>query len=287
MKRRVEILVLSDIHLGSKTCKATELLNYLKSVKPQIIILNGDIIDTAQLKSLPSTHLRVINRFMKLMTNGTRIYYLTGNHDASLRRFSDFNSGNLFLRDQLILKLGNKKYWFFHGDVLDNSMIGAQWLSHFFARHFGFLYFFNKLFKGNKSSKTEKYIQKFEEKAISMAHTEGYDAVVCGHVHQPEIKHSENIVYLNSGDWIDNLTALEYSFGEWSIYKYDPLDFDLINPKLHVKDIDIDNDELKMVQSTQLMKKQLLKKPNEYVVVKQIDTHDWVHNDAVWDGIEH
>ena len=139
MKRRVEILVLSDIHLGSKTCKATELLNYLKSVKPQIIILNGDIIDTAQLKSLPSTHLRVINRFMKLMTNGTRIYYLTGNHDASLRRFSDFNSGNLFLRDQLILKLGNKKYWFFHGDVLDNSMIGSQWLSHFFARHFGFL----------------------------------------------------------------------------------------------------------------------------------------------------
>lgn len=271
MKKKVEIVVLSDIHLGSKSCKATELLNYLKSIKPQIIILNGDIIDTKQLSTLPIEHLRVINRLMKLMSNGTRIYYLTGHNDASLRRFTDFNSGNLFLREQLVLKLGEQKFWFFHGHILENT----SWLKRFSIKLLK--PFLNKKHSLNNS---------FEEKAISIADTEGYDAVVCGNSHKPKIINNGKIKYFNSGDWVENMTALEYNFGEWNLYCYDPLDYDLINPKLHIRNIEIDNDELKLLQPTPLIRKQKLAKPNEYVVIKQLNTYDWVHNEDLWDGIE-
>ena len=287
MKRKVEILVLSDIHLGSRACKAKELLNYLKSIKPQILILNGDIIDTTQLKTLPRDHVRVINRFMKMLANGTRIYYLTGQQDATLRRFSDFSSGNLFLRDQLVLKLGDKKYWFFHGDAMDSEMGISGFLSRFLSRYLGISQFLNSLFKTKKLGQSEKEVQQFEQKAVEMAHTEGYDAVVCGHVHIPKMAQHDDITYLNAGDWVENMSSLEYNFGEWSVYQYDTSDFDLINPKLHVKDLDLDEDEQKLVASSEDFKKQVLKKPNEYVVVRQRNTQDWIHNDAIWDGIEY
>lgn len=281
MKKKVEILVLSDIHLGSKSCKAAELLNYLKSIKPQIIILNGDIIDTQQLSNLPSDHLRVINRLMKLMSNGTRIYYLTGNKDASLRRFADFSSGNFFLREQLVLQLGDKKFWFIHGNILDNfswyKRIAAYMLKPLYA-----------CWATLKNDVTPTFLDdKYEEAIIKLAHTEGYNAVVCGHSHQPKISKNESIQYLNSGDWVENMTALEFSYGEWHLYRYDPLDYDLINPKLHIKNQDLDSDELKLLQPTTLIRKQKLKKPKEYILIRQLNTHDWIHNDSVWDGIEY
>lgn len=279
MKRKIEILVLSDLHLGSKTCKAKELSNYLKSIKPQILILNGDIFNTKQIQSLPLDHLKIVNRLMKMLTNGTRIYYLTGSSDRSIRRFSDFSSGQLHVRDQLVLQLEGKKYWFFHGDVLDTSFLKTRGLKTFFSKYIPFIRKIN-------ASNTVALSEKFEEKALKHADTEGYDAIVCGHTHQPKIVKNGSIGYLNSGDWVENCTALEYNFGEWSIYKYDPIDFDSVNPKLKVKDLELDEDEIKMLQSEKEAKKAVLKKPKDYVIIKSRNSDDWVHNEQLWDGIE-
>jgi UDP-2,3-diacylglucosamine pyrophosphatase LpxH len=274
MKRKIDIVVLSDTYLGSKASKATELLNYLKSIKPQIVILNGNILATQQLKTLPKEHFRVVNRLMKMLSNGTRIYYLTGDSDASLRRFADFNSGNLFLRDQLLLQLGGKKYLFFNGDMIEQK---KGFLTKTIKKVFTFL--------GIKSKLSDSDILgSFENKAIEAANTEGCNVVVCGHTQEPKIELNQPIQYLNSGDWVFNKTALEYNYGEWSIYKYDTMDFDTINPKLSVKTDDIDDDDINILSP----KKKIthLKRPKEFVVVRERETDNWVHNDAVWDGLE-
>jgi UDP-2,3-diacylglucosamine pyrophosphatase LpxH len=274
MKRKIDIVVLSDIYLGSKASKAVELLNYLKSIKPQIIILNGNILATQQLKTLPKEHLRVINRLMKMLSNGTRIYYLSGDSDASLRRFADFNSGNLFLRDQLFLQLGGKKYLFFNGDMIQQSR-------GFWAKTIKKV----KTFLGIKSNLSDSNIHfSFENKAIEAANTEGCNAVVCGHTQEPKIALNQPIQYLNSGDWVFNKTALEYNYGEWSIYKYDAMDFDIINPKLSVKTDDIDDDDINILSPKRKITQ--LKRPKEFVVIREREADSWIHNDAVWDGLE-
>ena len=131
MKRNVELVVISDVHLGTYGCHAQELLNYLKSIKPETLILNGDIVDMWQFKKsyFPELHLRVINKIFRLSLNGTKVFYLTGNHDEQLRRFTDMNFGNFHLRDSLELILHGKKHWFFHGDVFDASVMRTPWLA--------------------------------------------------------------------------------------------------------------------------------------------------------------
>ena len=131
MKRKLEIAVISDTHLGTRGCHAKELLNYLKSIKPDTLVLNGDIIDMWQFNKsyFPQEHIKVLNRLLKMSLNGTKVYYITGNHDDPLRNFSDLSMGNVHLRDSLTLQIGGKKCWFFHGDVFDTSVIRFRWLS--------------------------------------------------------------------------------------------------------------------------------------------------------------
>ncbi|RYE55739.1 MAG: UDP-2,3-diacylglucosamine diphosphatase, partial [Sphingobacteriales bacterium] len=130
-KREVELVVISDVHLGTYGCHAKELLNYLKSIKPKTIILNGDIIDIWQFSKsyFPESHMKVIRRIMKFVTDGVPVYYLTGNHDEMLRKFSDLQIGCFQLTDKLVLQLGTKKAWFFHGDVFDVTMQHSKWLA--------------------------------------------------------------------------------------------------------------------------------------------------------------
>jgi UDP-2,3-diacylglucosamine pyrophosphatase LpxH len=244
MKRKVELVVISDTHLGTYGCHAKELHNYLKSIKPDTLVMNGDIVDMWQFKKsyFPKEHLLVINRIMKLLANGTKIYYITGNHDDILRRFSNFSNGSFFLRDQLILQLNGKKYWFFHGDAFDVSILKARWLAKLGGLSYDYLILLNKYVNSitkmlgrnpvsfakavKMSVKTAvKFINDFEEKAIEVAQTEGYDYVVCGHVHRPQMREVGKVTYLNSGDWVESLTALEYNGGEWVLYQYNPLEF--------------------------------------------------------------
>ncbi|MBL7813739.1 MAG: UDP-2,3-diacylglucosamine diphosphatase [Saprospiraceae bacterium] len=239
MKRKIDIAVISDVHLGTKGCHAQELLTYLKSIKPDMLILNGDIIDMWQFKKsyFPKEHSKMLNRLLKMSISGTKIYYITGNHDEALRQFSNLSLGDIHLRDSLSLMIGGKRHWFFHGDVFDTSVIRFPWLAKLGGRSYDFLVGMNKTvnfllyslgfekiafskYIKMKVKKAVKFIHDFEQQAIQVAKNKAYDVVVCGHVHTPQLRTEGGILYLNSGDWVENLTALECVAGKWHIYHY-------------------------------------------------------------------
>jgi len=242
-KRKIDILVLSDIHLGTYGCRAQELLQYLHTIKPKKVILNGDIIDVWQFRKyyFPKSHLKVIRMFLVWLTKGIKVYYITGNHDEVMRRFKGIKIGSLSVLNSLVIKEKGKSFWFFHGDVFDVTMKYSKWLAKLGGVGYDLLIIINtlvnkiyKLFGKGKISlsgkvkesvkNAVKYMNDYEETAISIAIDNGFDAVICGHIHQPTIRKATTpkgtVDYLNSGDWIENLTALEYTAGEWSLYKY-------------------------------------------------------------------
>jgi len=243
-KRSVELVVLSDIHLGTRGCHAKELLKYMKSIDPKKVILNGDIVDIWQFKKsyFPKAHMQVIKQIASWATKGVKIYYVTGNHDEMLRKFVGFEMGSLKIVNKVVLKLDGKKAWFFHGDVFDVTMQHSKWLAKLGANGYDLLILINrlvnhismKLGKGkislskrikNSVKGAVKFVNDFETVAADIAISNDYDYVVCGHIHQPEMREIKNeegkVMYLNSGDWIENLTALEYNNQTWSIYKYE------------------------------------------------------------------
>jgi UDP-2,3-diacylglucosamine pyrophosphatase LpxH len=243
LKRKVEIAVISDVHLGTFGCHAKHLLTYLNSIEPKKLILNGDIVDIWQFKKryFPKSHLSVIKKIMDFAANGTEVVYITGNHDEMLRKFTDTEIGNISIVNKLVLNLDGKKAWFFHGDVFDISIQNAKWLAKLGGYGYDFLILLNhfvnkgldllgkeryslskKIKNGVKGA--IKYINDFENVATDLAIENGYDYVVCGHIHQPKMLFVENkrgkTTYLNSGDWVENFTALEYQFKRWKIYNY-------------------------------------------------------------------
>lgn len=243
-KRNVAIAVVSDIHLGTFGCRATELQNYLETIHPEILILNGDIIDIWQFNKryFPKPHWKVIQQIMSFITHGTKVYYITGNHDESLRKFKGLNLGNFEIVNKVILDIDGKKGWFFHGDVFDITMQHSKWIAKLGGIGYDALIILNTAFNWiserlgqgrlsfskkikNSVKSAVKYIDNFETTAADIAIEEGYDYVICGHIHQPEIKTLKNTSgstqYLNSGDWIENLTALEYHNKTWTLYEYE------------------------------------------------------------------
>ncbi len=279
MKRKLEIAVISDVHLGTYGCHARELLNYLKSIKPDILILNGDFIDMWQFKKsyFPKEHMKVLNRILKMSLSGTKVYYITGNHDDVLRRFTDFSIGDFHLRDSLTLLIGGKKCWFFHGDVFDSSVTHLKWLAKVGGYSYDLLVrmnktvnfllkmmgkervAFSKLIK-MKVKEAVKFINDFEQQAIETGRKQGFDTVVCGHVHTPQMRQNGSVLYLNSGDWVENLTALEYSFGTWAIYHYDEMDYNFVSPRLQISpsDLEIEDDEIRIHEPQTILAAQFL-----------------------------
>ncbi|HYD91754.1 MAG TPA: UDP-2,3-diacylglucosamine diphosphatase [Flavobacterium sp.] len=242
-KRSVELVVLSDIHLGTYGCHAKELLTYLSGIKPRTLILNGDIIDIWQFRKsyFPKSHLKVVKKLIDFASKGTKVYYITGNHDEMLRKFSNTSMGNFSIVDKVVLELDGKKAWFFHGDVFDSSVHHAKWIAKLGGIGYDYLILLNRfvnwvltrmgrepysLSKKIKSSvkKAVKFISDFETTAADLAIENHYDYVICGHIHEPIITVKENkkgsVTYLNSGDWIENLTALEYHRKRWKLYRH-------------------------------------------------------------------
>jgi UDP-2,3-diacylglucosamine pyrophosphatase LpxH len=242
-KREVDILVLSDIHLGTYGCHARELLQYLKTIQPAAVVLNGDIIDIWQFSKRywPSTHMMVVKHLVGLIAKDIPVYYIPGNHDEMLRRFKDFNLGSLKIVNKLSLKVNGTRLWVFHGDVFDVVMQHSRWLARLGAIGYDTLIVINQLVNfisarmgrgkislskkvKNSVKSAVKFINNFEDTVCDIAIENEYDYVICGHIHHPEIKtvHREkgSVTYMNSGDWIENLTALEYTGGKWSMYHY-------------------------------------------------------------------
>jgi len=245
-RRKIELVCISDVHLGTFGCKAKELNRYLKSIDPEILILNGDIIDIWQFSKnyWPNSHMKILQRVLKMMGNGTKVYYLTGNHDEMLRKFTDFKIDNFELCNKLVLELDQQKAWFFHGDVFDITMKHSKWLAKLGAIGYDTLILLNAFvnwisvkFGREKLSISKqikngfkqalKFIADFEQTAIDIALEKEYNFVICGHIHQPQIrtveKDGKTITYLNSGDWIENLSALEYHEKNWKLVYYQEL----------------------------------------------------------------
>jgi UDP-2,3-diacylglucosamine pyrophosphatase LpxH len=248
-RRPVDVVVLSDVHLGTYGCRAKELVNYLKSITPNILILNGDIIDGWQFtkRYFPVAHIMVIKEIIQFITNGTRVFYITGNHDEMMRRYTDLQMGNFTLTDKLVLEIDNKMTWIFHGDVFDNTTKGgAKVLAKLGSSGYNLLIRFNRFINfilkslGRERVSISKRVMAGVNKAVSkindfeliaaeLAIEKKYDYVICGHIHQPQKKIVETkdgkVTYLNSGDWVEHLTALEYQQNEWTIFEYNEKDF--------------------------------------------------------------
>ncbi|MFC2110327.1 UDP-2,3-diacylglucosamine diphosphatase [Bacteroidota bacterium] len=244
VQRSVEVLVLSDIHLGTTGCHAKELLKYLKSIEPKKVVLNGDIIDIWQFKKKywPKSHMKVVKYIMGWVSKGIEVIYITGNHDEMLRKLVGFQMGGLSIKNKIVLELDGKKAWFFHGDVFDVTMQHSKWLVKLGAVGYDILIHLNRqvnlirsLFRlekvsfskriKNKVKGAVKFINNFEILVSDLAIENEYSYVICGHIHQPIIKeyskNNKSTMYLNSGDWIENLSALEYHNSKWSLYRYD------------------------------------------------------------------
>ena len=248
-KRSVDVVVISDVHLGTYGCRAKELTAYLKSISPSILILNGDIIDGWQFSKryFPGAHMSVIKEILNLMTNGTRVFYITGNHDELLRRYADFQLSNFTLTDKLVLEIDHKMTWIFHGDVFDNATKGsAKIFAKLGSNGYEMLILFNRFINfllkavGRERvsiskrvmagvNKAMSKINDFETIAAELAIAKKYEYVICGHIHQPQKRIVETaggkVTYLNSGDWVEHLTSLEYCQKEWKIFEYDEKDF--------------------------------------------------------------
>lgn len=280
-KRSIDILVISDIHLGTYGCHANELLYYLKSVKPKIVVLNGDIIDIWQFSKRywPNSHMKIIKHLFSWMGKGIKTYYVTGNHDEMLRKFEGLKMGSLSIVNKVVLTLSDgKKAWMFHGDVFDITMQHSKWLAKLGAVGYDTLIlinrFFNfiskKVFNKGKLSLAQKikhsvksavsFINDFEQTSADIGIYNKFDFVVCGHIHHPEMRTitspQGSIVYLNSGDWVENLSALEYTNGEWSIYKFsdsDKAEMEL-NAKEEEKDPNMDQLFDNMLHEFKMMK---------------------------------
>jgi len=248
-KRELDAVVISDVHLGTYGCHAKELLKYLKSINPKVIILNGDIIDIWQFSKnyWPETHMKILRKLMKFMVEGVTVYYLTGNHDELLRKFSGMQLASFHLQDKLVLEMDGKKAWFFHGDVFDVTMQHSKWLAKLGAVGYDSLILINSVVnwfltkigreKMSFSQKIKakfkdavKFINSFEQTAAELAVEKGYDYVVCGHIHHAEMRdvitEKGGVTYLNSGDWVESLSALEYVNQQWEIFRYEAKSFE-------------------------------------------------------------
>jgi len=248
-KRAIDVVVLSDTHLGTYGCRAKELVAYLKSIMPSILILNGDIIDGWQFSKryFPNSHMAVIKEILNMMMSGCRVFYITGNHDEILRKYSDFQLSNFLLTDKLVLEINHKMTWIFHGDVFDNSTKGsAKILAKMGSNGYALLLLLNRMINAAlqligrdrislskrvmaEVNKAVSKVNDFEQIAAELAIEKKYDYVICGHIHQPQMREIETekgkVTYMNSGDWVEHLTSLEYYHNAWRIFRYEENEF--------------------------------------------------------------
>ena len=238
-------IVISDLHLGTKNSKAKEVLRFLRTNTCDTLILNGDIIDGWQLKKngkWKKRHTRFLKSVMDMSSSlKTRILYITGNHDDFLNNIAPFHFGNISILRDHILESGSKRYYVTHGDIFDTITTNFRWLASLGDLGYTLLLWLNKVYNNRRLRKglpyhslskiikykvktAVSYISSFEKELVNIARVKRCDGVICGHIHTPAICSYENITYMNSGDWVESLSALvEDYFGNWEIVCYSEL----------------------------------------------------------------
>ncbi len=224
-----QAIIVSDLHLGTKDSKAEEFIEFLETHPTDLLILNGDIVDGWALNrgtKWKKQHTKVISKLLQL-SNTTRIIWIRGNHDEFIQEFIGTHLGSIEIREDYKLVINNtmESYYIFHGDVIDVFITKYKWLSKIGAVGYDFALWLNRVYNSYRkwrklpyisiSQKIKEsvkvatnYVNDFEVTALSMATKKGCNGVICGHIHQPADRMIAGKRYLNSGDWIENMSAI-------------------------------------------------------------------------------
>ena len=224
-----QAIIVSDLHLGTKDSKAEEFIEFIDKHPTDLLILNGDIIDGWALNrgtKWKKQHTKVISKLLQL-SNKTRIIWIRGNHDEFIQEFIGTHLGAIEIREDYKLDINNtmESYYIFHGDVIDVFITKYKWLSKIGSVGYDFALWLNRIYNtyrkwrklpyisiSQKIKESVKvatnYVNDFEVTALSMATKKGCNGVICGHIHQPADRMIDGKRYLNSGDWIENMSAI-------------------------------------------------------------------------------
>lgn len=229
MEQKYRTIWISDVHLGTKGCQSAKLLDFLRHTESDTLILVGDIIDLWALKRTPhwpEEHNRVVQKILKKARHGTQVIYIPGNHDEALREYVGMFFGEIEVkREHTHMLADGRRLWCVHGDDYDIIMRYSKWLAVLGDLSYTFLMWLNRHFNRARSLFGMKYwslsayikhqvkqavnfIGDFERNLATEAAERGVDGVLCGHIHHAEITIHDNILYVNSGDWVESCTAI-------------------------------------------------------------------------------
>ena len=242
MNKTYRSIFISDVHLGTKDCKAEALNNFLKHNTCETLYLVGDIVDAWKIKQnkwrWKQSHTNVVRRILGHAKRDTRVVYIIGNHDEFLRPFLQYNLnfGMVELHNQFEhIGVDGKHYLVTHGDLFDGITRLAPWLTllgdraydfvlglnsrfNWIRHRLGFGYWSLSLYLKGRVKKAVDFIFQFEKNLAAYCKKRGFDGVICGHIHHAEIKNIDGVVYMNDGDWVESMTALvEHHNGTWEI----------------------------------------------------------------------
>ena len=228
-KARYRAVFISDLHLGTAGCQAVALLDFLRHHPSQTLYLVGDIIDGWQLRRKwfwPQAHNDVVQKLLRRARKGCRVVFVPGNHDEFARQFDGHHFGGIEVHKEAVhTTLDGRHLWVVHGDHFDGVIQYAKWLAyvgdHLYEfilkvnRHFnslrarmGLPYWSLSQYLKHKVKTAVNYVSDFEGAVAAEARSRGYQGVVCGHIHRPEMRHIDGTLYCNDGDWVESLSAL-------------------------------------------------------------------------------
>lgn len=249
-------IVISDVHLGTEHSKTRQLAEFLRTVNCNTLILNGDIIDGWHLQKSgkgkwKKEHTDFFKIIMKMMENhNTKVIYIRGNHDDFIDHIAPFTFANISIEKDYMHERNGKRYYVVHGDMFDNVTSKMVWLAKLGDVGYTFLLWVNRFYNGYRTKKglpyfslaqsikqrvksAVSYISNYENELVALARARHVDGIICGHIHQPADRMIDDIHYLNSGDWVESMSALlEHEDGTWEVYLHNsvemPKPFDVI-----------------------------------------------------------
>ena len=224
---------ISDVHLGTRGCKAEFLLDFLRNTESEYLYLVGDIVDGWRLKRSwywPQAHNDVVQKLLRKARKGTALTFIPGNHDAFLRDYLDFNFGEVLVMDEAVHETADgRRLLVLHGDQFDTVVKYAKWLAHlgdyaytwalvlnhwvaWVRRRLGYGYWSMSAYLKFKVKNAVRFVADFEGAMADLARKRGLDGIVCGHIHHAELRRIGDILYGNDGDWVESCTALVEHF---------------------------------------------------------------------------
>jgi UDP-2,3-diacylglucosamine pyrophosphatase LpxH len=227
--RHYRTIWLSDIHLGTKGCRADMLLDFLRETESEFLYLVGDIVDGWRLTKSwywPQAHNDVVQKIMRKARKGTQVVYIPGNHDEGFRQFRGLDFGHIRISGDVVHETKDgRRFLITHGDKFDVVVNYAKWLAmlgdyaysaaimlnHWFnlaRRRFGFPYWSLSAYLKHKVKNAVEFIGDYETALATEAKRHNVDGVICGHIHHAQMREINGVTYCNDGDWVESCTAL-------------------------------------------------------------------------------